>query len=120
MRGGAGEGLMAEVPFDTIADMAVRSFDRRGFIVGAAALAMSGCCMPRCACRRGPIRLRKLGTFDIFIVEANPIVFKGKLWLMEYIRWERPDKKYRFNDTGDSYFRFLDMGDMKTVTPSFG
>ena len=100
--------------------MKVCSFDRRGFIVGAAALAMSGCCMPRCACRKGPIRLKKLGTFDIFIIEANPIVFKGKLWLMEYVRWGRSDKRYRFNDTGDSYFRFLDLGDMRTVTPAFG
>lgn len=97
--------------------------DRRGFLgmAGSAALlALTGCMGSKCTCGREPIRLKKLGTFDIFIVEANPIVFKGKLWMMEYIRWERPDKKYRFNDTGDSYFRFLDMSDMKTVTPSFG
>ena len=86
----------------------------------SALLAAAGCICPQCVSSRRPIRLRKLGTFDIFIVEANPIVFKGKLWLMEYIRWERPDKRYRGNDTGDSYFRFLDLGDMKTVTPAFG
>lgn len=67
-----------------------------------------------------PVRLTKLGTFDRFIVEANPIVFRGRLLLMEYIRWHSPDKRYRFNDTGDSYFRFRDMSDMKTFTPSFG
>lgn len=94
--------------------------DRREFLAGAAAIAAAGCSAPRCMCGRGPVRLRKLGTFDLFVVEANPIVFRGKLWLMEYIRWERPDKRYRFNETGDSYFRFLDMGDMKTVTPPFG
>jgi len=95
-------------------------FDRRSFLWGATALAAAGCVNPTCLCGKGPIRLKKLGTFDIFIIEANPIVFKGKLWLMEYIRWERPDKKYRFNETGDSYFRFLDLADMKTVTPAFG
>ena len=31
--------------------------------------------------------LKKLGTIDIFIVEANPIVFKGRPWLMQYIRY---------------------------------
>ena len=63
--------------------------------------------------------VRKLGTFDIFIVEANPVVFKGRPWLMEYIRWMRPDKRYRGNDTGDSYFRFRDLEDMTTTTPPF-
>ena len=92
---------------------------RRAFL-NAALLAAAGCACPKGACGGGPIRLRKKGTFDIFIVEANPIVFRGRLWLMEYIRWERPDKKYRFNDTGDSYFRFLDLSDMKTVTQAFG
>ena len=92
--------------------------DRRNFLGGAAALAGAGC-MGMCL-DPVPVRLKKLGTFDIFVVEANPIVFKGKLWLMEYIRWERPDKRYRTNDTGKSYFRFLDMSNMKNVTPAFG
>lgn len=63
--------------------------------------------------------VRKLGTYDLFIVEASPVVFNGRLWIMEYIRWFRPDKRYRGNETGDSYFRFRDGGDMKTVTPPF-
>ena len=79
----------------------MKTIDRRGFIGGVTALAAAGCVVPQCMCGKGPIRLKKLGTFDLFIVEANPIVFKGKLWMMEYIRWERPDKKYRFNETGD-------------------
>jgi hypothetical protein len=67
-----------------------------------------------------PIKMRKLGTFDIFIVEASPIVFKGRLMLMEYLRYESPNKRHRDNDTGQSYFRFRDMSDMKTVTKPFG
>ena len=63
--------------------------------------------------------VRKLGTYDLFIVEATPIVFKGRLWIMEYIRWMSPDKHYRGNESGDSYFRFRDAEDMKTVTPPF-
>lgn len=91
-----------------------RSFCRGGFAALAAAFFA-------CVCLGAePVCIKKLGTFDIFIVEANPVVFKGKLWLMEYIRWERPDKRYRSNDTGKSYFRFRDMADMKTVTPPFG
>ena len=67
-----------------------------------------------------PIRLEKKGTIDIYIVEANPIVFKGKPYLMEYIRYRGENRRYRGNTTGDSYFRFRDMTDLKTVTPAFG
>ena len=63
--------------------------------------------------------VKKLGTYDLFIVEASPVVFKGRVWIMEYIRWMRPDKRYRGNETGDSYFRFRDAADLKTVTPPF-
>ena len=90
--------------------------NRRAFLGGAMALA----CLPTSAGRRGPVTLRKCGTFDIFIVEANPIVFKGRLWLMEYIRWMKPEKRYRYNDSGASYFRFRDMADMQKMTPPFG
>ena len=92
--------------------------DRRLFLGGFAAWAATFCACASLGAE--PVRIKKLGTFDIFIVEANPVVFKGKLWLMEYIRWERPDKRYRGNDTGKSYFRFRDMANMKTVTPPFG
>lgn len=97
--------------------------DRRCFLKtgGAFATMLAGGCMTKdCACGRGPIRLTKCGTYDIFIVEANPVVFNGRLLMMEYIRYSRPDKRYRFNDTGDSYFRFRDMADMKSFTPPFG
>lgn len=65
-------------------------------------------------------RLKKLGTYDMFIGEANPIVFKGRLLMMEYIRHMGPELRYRFNTTGKGYFRFRDLKDLKTFTPSFG
>ena len=68
----------------------------------------------------GAIRLVKLGTIDEGIVEANPIVFKGRSYLMQYIRYQDEKKKYHGNREGCSYFRFLDLTDMKTVTPPFG
>ena len=67
----------------------------------------------------GQPSVRRLGTYDIFMVEANPIVFRGRAWLMEYIRWMRPDKRHRDNDSGDSYFRFKALDDLATLTPPF-
>ena len=67
-----------------------------------------------------PIALKKQGTIDEFIVEANPVVFRGKPYLFEYIRYASPDKRYPGNSLGCSYFRFLDLADMKTVTPPCG
>lgn len=57
--------------------------------------------------------IKKLGTIDCDIVEATPIVFKGKLYRFEYIR-----TNYKPNKTGDSYFRFIDVASGKP-TPSF-
>jgi len=93
--------------------------DRRS-LLGGMLMAAAGCSAPRCACENRPVRLKKLGTFDSFIVEANPIVFKGRLLLMEYIRWMSPELHYRGNDLGTSYFRFREIGDLKTCTPPFG
>ena len=62
-----------------------------------------------------PVRMHKTGTIDELIVEANPIVFKGHPYLCEYIR-----KKYPGNVGGRSYFRFLDMADMKTIVSTCG
>lgn len=97
--------------------------DRRDFLKAfgsAAALACAGCALTDGSVRRGPIALRKLGTFDKDIVEANPIVFRGRLWLMEYIRGGSKGRTYHGNATGDSHFRFLDLADMRTLTPPFG
>ena len=67
-----------------------------------------------------PVALKKLGTIDEFIVEANPIVFKGKPYLCEYIRYFSPTKRYSGNDLGTSYFRFRDLADLKMSTPPCG
>ncbi len=53
--------------------------------------------------------VKKCGTIDIFIVEANPVVFKGELYRFEYIRWKSPEKRYPGNDLGISYFRFVNV-----------
>lgn len=53
--------------------------------------------------------ITKLGTVDIYIVESNPVVFKGRLYRFEYIRHDKNGRHYRFNQTGDSYFRFVDV-----------
>lgn len=46
--------------------------------------------------------IRKLGTIDLDIVETTPVVFMGILYRFEYIR-----PRYKSNQTGDSYFRFV-------------
>ena len=58
--------------------------------------------------------IKKLGTIDIELVEATPIVFNGKLYRFEYVRhpWYKP------NQTGDTYFRFIDV-ETGEPTPSF-
>ena len=47
--------------------------------------------------------IKKLGTIDCDLVETTPIIFKNKLFRFEYVR-----KGYEANQTGDSYFRFVD------------
>jgi alpha-L-fucosidase len=46
----------------------------------------------------------KLGTIDCDMVETTPVVFKDRLYRFEYVR-----KDYWQNQTGDSYFRFVDV-----------
>jgi hypothetical protein len=48
--------------------------------------------------------IRKLGTLDLGMVEATPVVFVDRLYRFEYVR-----KDYHANPTGDSYFRFVDV-----------
>ncbi len=62
-----------------------------------------------------PIRpqIHKLGTLDLDMVEATPVVFKDRLYRFEYVR-----KDHHANTTGDSYFRFLDVETGQT-TPAF-
>lgn len=97
--------------------MNMNLIERRAFLKissAAAAVAVAG------RASAAPVRLRKCGTIDEFIVEANPVVFKGRPWLFEYIRYSNEAKKYPGNTLGCSYFRFLDLTDMKTVSPPFG
>ena len=63
----------------------------------------------------GPARpqIRKLGTLDLDMVEATPVVFKDRLYRFEYVR-----KDYQPNTTGDSYFRFIDV-ETGRPTPAF-
>ncbi|MBE6356219.1 MAG: hypothetical protein E7058_03800 [Lentisphaerae bacterium] len=53
--------------------------------------------------------IRKLGTVDCDIVEANPVVWQGKLLRFEYIRSRQGHNGYYNNRLGDSYFRFVDQ-----------
>ena len=57
--------------------------------------------------------IRKLGTLDCDIVEATPVVWHGRLLRFEYIRVQ-----YWANDTGRSYYRFVDAETGET-TPAF-
>jgi hypothetical protein len=59
----------------------------------------------------GP-RIRKLGTIDLDLVEATPVVFNNRLYRFEYIR-----PGYTANQTGDSYFRFVDVSSGETSRP---
>jgi hypothetical protein len=58
--------------------------------------------------------IRKLGTIDCDLVEATPVVHRGRLYRFEYVRPTYPP-----NRTGDSYFRFVDVA-ASTTTPGFG
>jgi hypothetical protein len=55
----------------------------------------------------------KLGTIDVDLVEATPIVFQGRLYRFEYVR-----HNYWANKTGDDYFRFVDH-ETGRYTPAF-
>ncbi len=69
------------------------------------------------------IAINKLGTIDLDIVECNPIVFKGRLYLMEYIRAagpHGPSHSYYGNTTGKPYCRFRDMTTGQSFSPPFG
>src|SRR3954464_5554349 len=58
-------------------------------------------------------QIRKLGTLDLDLVEATPVVFRDRLYRFEYVR-----KEYKANATGDTYFRFVDV-ETGEATPAF-
>lgn len=49
-----------------------------------------------------PLIIKK-GTIDCDLVETTPVVFNNKVYRFEYVR-----SRYWNNNTGDSYFRFID------------
>ncbi|MFH1006312.1 MAG: hypothetical protein V1800_02255 [Candidatus Latescibacterota bacterium] len=55
----------------------------------------------------------KMGTIDCDMVETTPVVFSGRLHRFEYVRGN-----YKPNQTGASYFRFVDV-DSGQATPHF-
>jgi alpha-L-fucosidase len=57
--------------------------------------------------------IRKLGTLDLDMVEATPVVFRDRLYRFEYVR-----KDYKPNTSGDSHFRFIDVATGE-ATPAF-
>lgn len=57
--------------------------------------------------------IKKLGTIDCDMVETTPIVFHGRLYRFEYVRGN-----YKPNETGNSYFRFIEVESGKP-TPAF-
>jgi len=54
--------------------------------------------------------IKKLGTIDCDMVETTPIVFHDRFYRFEYVR-----ANYKRNDTGDSYFRFIDIESGKST-----
>jgi len=66
------------------------------------------------------ILLHKLGTVDCDIVEANPVVWKGSVLRLEYIRWKSATSHYYANHIGRSYFRLVDHFTGEIVTEPFG
>jgi len=77
----------------------------RWFLLLAAAL-------PLAAAER-PV-IEKLGTIEVDLVEATPVVFQGRVYRFEYVR-----KTYWANRTGDDYLRFVDH-ETGQPTPAFG
>lgn len=61
---------------------------------------------------RPPV-IRKLGTIDCDMVETTPVVYRGRLYRFEYVR-----ENYHANNTGDSYFRFIEV-ESGHATPPF-
>lgn len=72
-----------------------------------------------CSNKKGPTDadgrplIIKTGTIDCDLVETTPVVFKNRVYRFEYVR-----TRYWNNDTGDSYFRFINH-ETGEITQSF-
>lgn len=62
---------------------------------------------------KGRPAIRKMGTVDRDVGEVTPLVIGGRLYRFEYIH-----EDYYLNDTGNSYFRFVDVRTGQ-CTPAF-
>lgn len=60
--------------------------------------------------------VRRLGTIDRDIVEANYILFGGELYLLEGVRYQAFSHPYYGNDRGGCYCRLRRMSDHKIVS----
>jgi hypothetical protein len=80
-------------------------------VIGSLCLSVSSCSSKKDIVTRPMIK--KLGTIDCDLVETTPVVFKGRLYRFEYVR-----ENYKPNQSGDSYFRFIDHETGKP-TPAF-
>lgn len=73
-----------------------------------------------CSNHQGPVDeegrplIVKTGTIDCDLVETTPVVFHGRVYRFEYVR-----ERYWDNQTGNSYFRFVDR-ESGEVTAPFG
>ncbi len=56
--------------------------------------------------------VRKLGTLDCDIVETTPVVWQERLLRFEYVQ-----SRHWANDTGRSFYRFVDMESGETTLP---
>jgi hypothetical protein len=57
--------------------------------------------------------IKKHGTIDLLMVDTTPVVFKDRLYRFEYVR-----ENYHANQTGASYFRFIDVA-TGNASPAF-
>ena len=69
------------------------------------------------------LKIEKKGTLDLDIVESNPIMFRGRPWLMEYVRHRDvhgPSTTYHGNAMGKPYCRFRSLEDCQSFSKPFG
>jgi alpha-L-fucosidase len=83
-----------------------------GGALALAVVAVGGLAGPGGEKAKGPT-IKRLGTLDLLMVETTPVVFKDRLYRFEYVR-----DNYPANQTGASYFRFIDVATGK-ATPAF-
>jgi hypothetical protein len=61
--------------------------------------------------------IRKLGTIDLDLVETTPVVFHGRLWRFEWVRWSEGTSRYWDNQRRTNHFRFRDPATGEVTAP---